>query len=357
MSIADKLVYLSGTKNLLAEAINSYREVIDEDTPFRQYASFIDDIVFDAKGGLKSIFTDEAGFLWGDLPYYQDPAGTTEATWGDPVGLIPDASGNGADFTQATVTARPVLREVDGIASLEFDGTDDLVAATLPAITGGTLVIAGTNGIWIDDDYNFAGGTFEIGPTSYTNSPTGILPLIGDLIVGGTFVIDRQLTSDERAKVVRKMKSMGSPGLFRLGPELVVNGGPDFENTDGWGSAGLADVFTAEGELRVKNTGLYFGQAVFEALGTQSGRYQIELEGRKVSASGQAWALLGQTGDNARFGTYSLPTSTIGVYRRERVAVVHEGNNLTLRLQVNNSSVENEAALRFLSIRKLELVP
>lgn len=328
------------------------------------------------------------GFLWSSLPYYQDPAGTAVASWGDPVGLISDDSGNGADFTQATVTARPVLGRVpvggrrnllrwsqdtnsgwtklnsatsvisdtlapdgtsffsectvgpersdqifqasvpspamsrvepsfwlanpnmstgalrvhraggggtDGtglwlvdlglisgptritrdhpavtvavefvsssegttgivlypelagtllsfqlwgaqleagelttpyqsvttdyditetgipdVYYLHFDGVDDSVSTTLPAISNGTVVIAGTNGIWIDDDFNHTGGAFTVGPTTYTGGPVGILPIVGDLIVGGSFAIDRQLTVQERARVISKLKSMGA---------------------------------------------------------------------------------------------------------------------------------------------------
>lgn len=129
MTIADKLLYLDETKDLLADAINSYTQVITPDTPFREYAQWIDNIVFSAEGGIPSLFDGEAGFLWGDLPYYQDPAGTTEATWGDPVGLIQDASGNGSDFTQATVTARPVLGRVPkGGRTNLFTFTDDATA-------------------------------------------------------------------------------------------------------------------------------------------------------------------------------------------------------------------------------------
>lgn len=341
----------------------------------------------------------EAGFLWPDLPYHQDPAGTTVATWGNPVGLISDDSGNGANFTQPTVTARPVLGRVpvsgrrnlvtasegvglwalnagatvtydgenpygnlpsahvttsntsansgvfrsgsliapitqgdqvtlrvaikplsvsspirvrmegpafpsaegsivgascdfttdtvspigspvsvsmvegrdgfyevsitadaafsgqvtmvayhssaivsefllaarqfvlgdsagpyqavvsyfditesgvDSVHYLHLDGTDDSVSTTLPSITNGTVVIAGANGIWIDDDFNHAGGAFTVCPTTYTGGPDGILPIVGDLIVGGSFAIDRQLTAQERTRVINKLKSMGS---------------------------------------------------------------------------------------------------------------------------------------------------
>src|SRR5690625_3114408 len=125
---------------------------------------------------------------------------------------------------------------------LDFDGTDDLISTELPAISNGTLVLAGTGGIWIDEDYNFDGGTFSIGRTSYTNGPEGILTAIGEPIVGGFLVISRQLSQRELELVIQEMKERGAPGMLELGPELVVNG--DFsDGSTGWsGSAGANSV-------------------------------------------------------------------------------------------------------------------
>lgn len=388
MTISNKLSYLNDTKTLLRESINQAGGSITEETPFRDYPSWVDYVAWLNSGGMETLFSEgEAGVLWGSLPYFVDTEGTTEATWGDPVGLIRDASPNRVDFAQPTVTARPILgrvprggrrnlytnsqpdiqnsqwttirngegstvtrigtepgpngvdgiryqiekpsnggyslvggnltnfpageymnsqwvksgdgetyaivfysqsggggivREVgpewqrlaigsyrDDVGSrhrwcgltgatdsinrfadiviadgqfeegteatpfqqvttayditeegvedvhfLSFDLTDDNLANTLPAIEHGTVAIAGTNGIWIDDDYNFEGGAFSIGPTTYTNGPDGILEVIGDPLESGLLVLDRQLTSIERGRVITRMKQLGAPGVF-----------------------------------------------------------------------------------------------------------------------------------------------
>jgi len=392
MSIAGKLLYLDETKALLRDAINRAGGGITSETPFRSYAVELDYALWVARGGMRSLFDNgETGTLASGLPYFVDVDGETEATWGDPVGLVKDSSGNGNDFTQPTITARPILGRVprggrrnqlgytedgtqwipvegetittpgviapdgsntavriEGVSGigrvaipvevpyselggeytcsiwvrspnsaeygiyfagsipiaqeapsewqevvetkvwssglnssvfqvrsltpggiievwrpqseegptatpyqrvtsryditeegapevhyLEFDGTDDLISTELPAISGGTLVLATDKGIWIDDDFSFGGGSFDIGPETYSGGPAGLLGIIGNPLVGGALVIDRQLTTAERTQVVAYMQSIGSPGVIELGPELLVNG--DFsDGFDGW---------------------------------------------------------------------------------------------------------------------------
>lgn len=209
----------------------------------------------------------EQGSLWGHLPYYSDAAGTVEADWGDPVGNIPDASGNEQDWTQVTSTARPILR--DSPPRLEFDGTDDLVTTTLPAISGGTIVLAGTNGIWIDE-INFAGGAFSVGPGTYTGGPAGLLPILGDLLVEGGFVIDRALTPEEIAQVKRYYKVRGSAGLIELGPELVVNG--DFsDGTSNWILSNNCSVVDGLGVF----SGVVIHEGFYQNVGTVVGAHYL----------------------------------------------------------------------------------
>jgi hypothetical protein len=59
---------------------------------------------------------------------WQDAAGTTPATAGDPVGRIDDKSGNGNHATQSTSTKRPTLQTSGGLYYLDFDGVDDAMA-------------------------------------------------------------------------------------------------------------------------------------------------------------------------------------------------------------------------------------
>jgi hypothetical protein len=88
---------------------------------------------------------------------YQDAAGTTPATSaGDPVGNLPDQTGQQDALTQTTSAARPTLRSgLNGWRYLEGDGVDDTIDQTtfdagpqpfsiidVPHVTGGgnTLV-------------------------------------------------------------------------------------------------------------------------------------------------------------------------------------------------------------------------
>jgi len=75
----------------------------------------------------------------------QDAAGSVFVQGlGDPIGYVEDLSGNGNHGTQATDSARPILRMEDGWWRGEFDGTDDYVevasSGSLPSVipTGDT---------------------------------------------------------------------------------------------------------------------------------------------------------------------------------------------------------------------------
>lgn len=81
------------------------------------------------------LFSSGADGAWydpGDLgTLFQDAAGTVPVTApGDPVGYMADRSGNGYHVTQATASARPVLRQdTQGRTYLDFDGADDALSA------------------------------------------------------------------------------------------------------------------------------------------------------------------------------------------------------------------------------------
>lgn len=82
-----------------------------------------------------SLFTGGQLGAWYDpsdlTTMWQESAGTTPAAVDSPVGKINDKSGNNYHLTQATSSARPVLRKSGPLYYLEFDGVDDgLTAAT-----------------------------------------------------------------------------------------------------------------------------------------------------------------------------------------------------------------------------------
>lgn len=95
----------------------------------------------------------EVGVLYDPADFatlFQDSAGTIPVTdVGQPVGKILDKSGNGYHATQATSTARPILRQSGSLYYLEFDGIDDFLVT--PSIdfsgTDKMSVFAGFNQI------------------------------------------------------------------------------------------------------------------------------------------------------------------------------------------------------------------
>jgi hypothetical protein len=121
---------------------------------------------------------------------------------------------------------------------LQFDQVDDALTATIPAITGGTLVLATRQGIWIDDDINASAGTFSIGPTTYTGGPAGLLSVIGNKLIGPPVLLDRQLTASEKNALVQWFQNRGAGALYVLGEEVITNGtfdtDTDWSKGTGW---------------------------------------------------------------------------------------------------------------------------
>ena len=84
---------------------------------------------------------------------FQDSAGTVAVTAVEqPVGKILDKSGNGNHATQATSTARPVLRQdASGHYYLDFDGVDDFLVTSAIDFTG-TDKMSVFAGLYRDND-------------------------------------------------------------------------------------------------------------------------------------------------------------------------------------------------------------
>ena len=102
-------------------------------------AYYGDELVFSFNPA--SLFTSGEQGAWYDpsdlSTMFTDTAGTTPATVGDSVARINDKSGRGNHATQATVEARPILRQTaGGLHYLHFDGVDDFLVT--PTITPGT---------------------------------------------------------------------------------------------------------------------------------------------------------------------------------------------------------------------------
>lgn len=148
--------------------------------------------------------------------YFSD-AGTTPAAIGDPIYQINDQSGNGANWTQATATARPMLQSDSSGEYQAFDLGDDAINTVLAAGTY-TVVLPTREGIFFDE-VTHAGGTFTVGPTSYTGGPAGILTALATggecRLIGPPMAVNRSLTAAERAALVQWFQNRGA------GPEYT----------------------------------------------------------------------------------------------------------------------------------------
>jgi hypothetical protein len=102
----------------------------------------------------------------------------------------------------------------------------------LPAITTGSIVLAGNKGIW-SDTLTYAGGTFAWGPTTYTGGPAGLYSnIVGLFDVGGVFTTTA-LSAAQLTQVQRYFVRAGSPGVWELGAEIGPD--PEFDNPAAWG--------------------------------------------------------------------------------------------------------------------------
>lgn len=78
----------------------------------------------------------------------------------------------------------------------DLDKTDDIFPVALSAISSGQIALMGRNGYYIKA-LSFAGGTFEIGPTTYTGGSAGVIDLLGGLLA--VAIVDRAFTAGELA--------------------------------------------------------------------------------------------------------------------------------------------------------------
>lgn len=250
---------------------------------------------------------------------------------------------------------------VEDIHYLSFDLTDDNLTTTIPAIENGTVVIAGTNGIWIDEDYNFDGGTFSIGPTTYTDGPDGILTAIGEPIERGFLVINRQLSQLERDLVIQEMKERGAPGVFELGPELYPEG--RFE--DGIDNIGEVSRGTAEwsdGALKLVTTevaqtqyGVVATTLNLSSLQSDVPRFVEVAYTSEVANTNQVIRVNRSAAPNAQIiqsGSFAAGSGRSYMY-------IPAGGNihyLNLRSERGSATVGDTFLVQLISIRKLELI-
>lgn len=279
---------------------------------------------------------------------YTDTAGTVPAGAGDFIANAGDRSPNGADAVQATSAARwQLLQTGGGVYYASTDETDDVLPVTLPAITGGTVVLVGLSGIYYEESWDYAGGTLNIGPTTVPGLPAGILSVVGGLCA--VLITDRALTAAEKAAVSAWGKARGAAGVFELGPELVTNGTFDTDTT-GWAPVS-ATLSVSDGNMVVTNTAA-FGRAIQGVDSEPGENYLLGIDFIN-SAGANGVYRLGTTSNGEDVSSNTVLTSTQSV--NKMINALSAETFITV--STNRADVSYETQWDNISIRKLELVP
>lgn len=161
---ADKLLRLNETKARLREAINVELGIgLTVDDPFRFYGEAFHPIYTLFANGEQGAWYDPSDLT----TLYQDSAGTTPVTAdGDPVGLMMDKSGNDNHASQSVAAARPIYRTDGTLHWLQFDGVDDALV-TSHVMTLRSFFVAATVGSTSQAvfAYNVSGAQYPSGAT------------------------------------------------------------------------------------------------------------------------------------------------------------------------------------------------
>lgn len=238
---------------------------------------------------------------------------TQVTTAGDPVGLRVNRVSGGPDAIQSTAAARPLWQT--GPDRLVYDGADDALRMTLPAISGGQIVISSPVGIWIDS-LNFAGGTFSLGPTTYTGGPARLWATLNNAEIE-VCVLNTAMTTEQQNDLVNYLVRQGSAGLITLGPELVTNGTFDTDTAwtkgTGWTiSGGTAQRSAVDSGSMVSQTLAIASGATYRCryniTAIAAGTSNIRLFGgtantsQSYGATGMVYEILDNTGANTQVG-------------------------------------------------------
>lgn len=228
---------------------------------------------------------------------------TPVSAGGDPVGLRANRVSGGPDAIQATATARPLWQT--GPDRIVYDGVDDKLDITLPAISGGQIVISSPVGIWIDS-LDFAGGTFSLGHRTYTGGPAGLWSLLGNAEMQ-VCILDDAMTNEEQDKLVAYLVAQGSPGLITLGPEIVAD--PSFDDAGYWTTLGVATV--SGGNLSFTNSTGGASDAAYRTNTTTGGKIYMATAVATSVDSGRAELSIGQGVGSVSHGNIT----TAGTFR------------------------------------------
>lgn len=296
---------------------------------------------------------------------------TLAATAGVEFILIPLTSGSGdgtsgiyiwgADLRLASDTDQPAYQRVGDLGAdpgdydtegfdkyLVFDLGDDALSCTLAAGTY-TVVLPTREGIFFDSVIH-AGGTFTIGPTSYTGGPDGILTALATggecRLIGPPMTVNRALTAAEQSADAQWYQNRGAGPELELGPELVTNGTFDAD-VSGWATLGSASISWVASEIEVDITGSLGG--IYQSIsGVNSGSlYVVGFYARGGTFSG---SLRVQNG-SASVISESYPVYAGGTVNRFAYALPIETFSLWINRATSNTGT---VYLDNISVRKLQ---
>jgi hypothetical protein len=245
---------------------------------------------------------------------------------------------------QKVVTQHDITEAgIPSIYKAFFDKADDILPVTLPTITGGTVALVGTSGIWIEEDWGFTAGTLSIGPTTIAGLPAGIFSVVGDLCA--VIINDRAWTAAEYAGVISWGKARGAPGVFSLGEELVTNG--DLSSATGWTVVGT-QVSISGGVAPFTGSAAYNVDYIEQAISVSaSDLYLVSLEVKNYVSGGPRLDRVGAQTVASNFGAGN------GV--KDVVFAASNTSSSYFRFTTSGGGFEGE--IDNISVRKLELIP
>jgi hypothetical protein len=252
---------------------------------------------------------------------------------------------------QKVVTQHDITEAgIPSIYKAFFDKADDILPVTLPTITGGTVALVGTSGIWIEEDWGFTAGTLSIGPTTIAGLPAGILSVVGDLCA--VIINDRAWTAAEYAGVVSWGKARGAPGVFAVSDtELVTNGTFDDGTTDWAIDAARGTISWQPGVLRVTNDQATGYPSAYQALtGLTVGKvYSLSAVVRGTDARLRI--------TSTSLDVYSPSNITSASFVADAATFVATATSATAYLYCNQAGNTGDyAEFDNISVRKLEII-
>ena len=249
-----------------------------------------------------------AAAVTADITFYapQFEAGSARTDW-QKTGVAPSFGTFPLDITEPAISG--VQAGAAAIPYIRFDGTNDALSVTLSStVTGGTMVVAGKDGIWVEGGVTNAAGTITFGGSAMTvpgSSIAGILKAVGDVV--GVIYVNRAITTDERTAILAYYQAQGAGGLLEEGAELMPNvSAPDPADFT------LSNVTGAQvsGQMRLTNTSATLAGLASKALTGLSGFAILRGSATRLNTTTATVSANGTGAFSGALGTAASGTST-----------------------------------------------